>query len=441
MAARRVAITGIGVVSALGTTLEEFRRALAAGRSGVRRLPEEIARGSGVQVGALIDWDPAAHFKGAEAGSLDRVAQFALVAAGQALAASGIDLAKADRNRIGVYWGTGMGGANTLEAAYSSVYGRNDYRLRPLSVVMAMNNAAGSNVAVKWGLRGPFANFSTACSSSAMAIGEAMHTIASGRADAAVAGGAEALLTPGMLAAWQALRTLAPADAADAAASCKPFDKRRGGLVLGEGAAALLLEEESAARARGANILALVTGYGNSCDATHMSKPDRDGQVRAMTQALAESGLAPADIGYINAHGTATIVGDVVECEAIREVFGDAPRASRQLDQVHARPPARRRRRPRDGRCAHALQRRGATAYGQSRADRSRLRRAPRTDEIRENRDPARGDVEFVRLRRLQRRADRRTRLSRSVGGQGRNRTTDTRIFSPLLYQLSYLAF
>jgi 3-oxoacyl-[acyl-carrier-protein] synthase II len=278
-------------------------------------------------VGALIDWDPAAHFKGAEAGSLDRVAQFALVAAGQALAASGIDLAKADRNRIGVYWGTGMGGANTLEVAYSTVYGKNDYRLRPLSVVMAMNNAAGSNVAVKWGLRGPFANFSTACSSSAMAIGEATLAIRSGRADAVLAGGAEALLTPGMLAAWQALRTLAPADAADAAASCKPFDKRRGGLVLGEGAAALLLEEESLAKARGAKILAYVSGYGNSCDAAHMSKPDRDGQVRAMTLALAESGIAPAGIGYINAHGTATIVGDVVECEAIKEVFGgDAAR-------------------------------------------------------------------------------------------------------------------
>jgi len=324
LAARRVAVTGIGVVSPLGQTLEDFRRALADGRSGVRRLPEEVTRGSGVQVGALIDWDPAAHFKGAEAGSLDRVAQFALVAAGQALAASGIDLAKANRNRIGVYWGTGMGGANTLEVAYSSVYGKNDYRLRPLSVVMAMNNAAGSNVAVKWGLRGPFANFSTACSSSAMAIGEATLAIRSGRADAVLAGGAEALLTPGMLAAWQALRTLAPADAADASASCKPFDRRRGGLVLGEGAAALMLEDESAARARGAKILALITGYGNSCDAVHMSKPDRDGQVRAMTQALAESGVAPAEIGYINAHGTATIVGDVVECEAIKEVFGDA---------------------------------------------------------------------------------------------------------------------
>jgi 3-oxoacyl-[acyl-carrier-protein] synthase II len=192
---------------------------------------------------------------------------------------------------------------------------------------MAMNNAAGSNVAVKWGLRGPFANFSTACSSSAMAIGEATLAIRGGRADAVLAGGAEALLTPGMLAAWQALRTLAPADAADAAASCKPFDKRRGGLVLGEGAAALLLEEESLAKARGAKILAYVSGYGNSCDAVHLSKPDRDGQVRAMTQALAESGIARAEIGYINAHGTATIVGDVVECEAIKEVFGgDAAR-------------------------------------------------------------------------------------------------------------------
>jgi 3-oxoacyl-[acyl-carrier-protein] synthase II len=322
--ARRVAVTGIGAVSALGNTLEEFRDSLAHARSGVRTLPPEVTMGSGVQVGALISWDPAAHFKGPELSSLDRVAQFALTAAGQAIAASGLDPATADRNRIGVSWGTGMGGANTLEAAYQSVYGKNDFRLRPLSVVMGMNNAAASNVALKWGLRGPFANFSTACSSSAMAIGEAMHVILGGRADAVVAGGAEALLTPGMLAAWQALRTLAPADAANPAASCKPFDQKRGGLVLGEGAAALVLEEESHALARGAKILAFITGYGNTCDAVHMSKPDRDGQVRAMHQALAQSGLAPEAIGYINAHGTATIVGDVVECEAIKTVFGDA---------------------------------------------------------------------------------------------------------------------
>jgi 3-oxoacyl-[acyl-carrier-protein] synthase II len=152
-----------------------------------------------------------------------------------------------------------------------------------------------------------------------------MRTILGGRADAMVAGGAEALLTPGTLAAWQALRTLAPADAADPAASCKPFDKRRSGLVLGEGAAAFVLEEESHARKRGAPIHGFLTGYGNSCDAAHMSRPDRDGQIRAMHEALHESGVAANDIGYINAHGTATSVGDVVEAEAINSVFGNAP--------------------------------------------------------------------------------------------------------------------
>jgi 3-oxoacyl-[acyl-carrier-protein] synthase II len=324
MAVRRVAVTGVGVVSPLGATLAGFHAALAAARPGIRRLPEDLAQGSGVQAGALVDWNPAPLFKDAEAANLDRVTQFALAAAAQALDASGLDLAAADRTRIGVSWGTGMGGAHTLDSSYRNVYGKNDWRLRPLTVVMSMTNAAGSNVAVKHGLRGPFANYSTACSSSAMALGEAMRTIAAGRADAMVAGGAESLLTPGTLAAWQALRTLAPADANDAAASCKPFDKRRGGLVLGEGAAALVLEEESRARARGAKILALLTGYGNTCDAAHMSRPDKDGQVRAMREALNEAGLQPKDIGYINAHGTATSVGDVVESEAINAVFGES---------------------------------------------------------------------------------------------------------------------
>jgi 3-oxoacyl-[acyl-carrier-protein] synthase II len=321
---RRVAITGCGVVSPLGLGLEAFHGALAGARSGIRRLPEAIARGSGVQVGALVDWSPAAHFRDTEAAQLDRVSQFALAAASQAIAASGLDPAASGRERIGVYWGTGMGGAASLEGAYAQVYGRNDWRLRPLTVVMAMNNASGSSVAVRWNLKGPFANFSTACSSSAMALGEAMRAIQAGRAEAIVAGGAEALLTPGTLAAWQALRTLAPADGADPGASCRPFDRRRAGLVLGEGAAAFVLEEESRARARGARILAFLTGYGNSCDAVHMSRPDRDGQARAMREALAESGCAPAEIGYVNAHGTGTVVGDVVECEAIRSVFGEA---------------------------------------------------------------------------------------------------------------------
>jgi len=327
--ARRVAVTGAGIVSPLGNSLAELHSALAEAKSGIGRLPESVTQGSGVQVAAMVQWDPKPLFTEAEAANTDRVSQFAIAASSQALAASGLKAEGAQRDRVGVYWGTGMGGANTLEASFKRLYADRDWRARPLTVVMAMNNAAGSNVAVRHGLRGPFANYSTACSSSAMAIGEAVGAIVSGRADAIVAGGAEALLTPGTLAAWQALRTLAPADAADPAASCKPFDKRRSGLVLGEGAAAFVLEEESHARARGAKIHAVITGYGNSCDAVHMSRPDRDGQVRAMREALAQAALAPADIGYVNAHGTATAVGDVVEAEAINAVFGDAAREVR----------------------------------------------------------------------------------------------------------------
>ncbi len=328
-AGRRVVVTGAGVVSPLGNSAEELRRSLEQARSGIRRLPEEVAQGSGVKVGALVDWNPAPLFTPAEASNLDRVSQFAVAASIQALEASGLRLEAENRDRIGVYWGTGMGGASTLDASFKRLYADKDWRARPLTVVMAMNNAAGSNVALRHGLRGPFANFSTACSSSAMALGEAMRTIAAGRAEAIVAGGSEALLTPGSLSAWLALRTLAGEDPADPAASCKPFDRRRSGLVLGEGAAAFVLEEESRARSRGARILGVLSGYGNSCDAVHMSRPDRDGQVRAMREALAEAGVAPADIGYINAHGTATSVGDVVEAEAINAVFGEAAREVR----------------------------------------------------------------------------------------------------------------
>jgi 3-oxoacyl-[acyl-carrier-protein] synthase II len=323
MSRRRVAVTGAGVVSPLGNTLQAFHESLLGARSGLRALAPDEARKSGVQVAAPVAWNPDGLLKESELANLDRATQFALGASAQAIADSRIDLEREDRARIGVYWGTGLGGAQTLESSYQQVYGKGEWRLRPLTVVMVMSNAAGSNVAVRWGLRGPFANFSTACSSSAMALGEGMRTIESGRADAVVAGGSEALLTATILLAWQSLRTLAPADAADVAASCKPFDRRRAGLVLGEGAAAFVLEEEGRARARGARIHALLTGYGNSCDAVHMSRPDREGQTRAMCDAIADAGVAPDAIGYINAHGTATAVGDVVEAEAINAVFGE----------------------------------------------------------------------------------------------------------------------
>jgi 3-oxoacyl-[acyl-carrier-protein] synthase II len=319
---KRVAITGAGIVSPLGMTLADFRSALAAGRSGIARLPAEAARSSGVEVVAAVDWDPSKWIAPQEASLLDRGTQFAIAVAAQAIEASALDLDAADRDRIGVSWGTGMGGAQTLEATYETSF--RGSRLRPLTVVTGMANAAGSNVSLRHGLRGPFANYATACSSSAMAIGEAMRTIAAGRADAMVAGGSEALLTPVTLAAWNALRTLAPADPQDPAASCKPFDKRRLGLVLGEGAAAFVLESEAHAKARGARIHGYVSGYGNSSDAMHISRPDAGGQVRAIREALAEARIQPGDVGYINAHGTATMVVDVVETEAIKTVFGSS---------------------------------------------------------------------------------------------------------------------
>jgi 3-oxoacyl-[acyl-carrier-protein] synthase II len=323
---RRVAITGVGVVSPLGNSLSDFHHALTESRSGISLLPAELLVVPGAQVGARADWSPQPLIKEGEAANLDRGSQFAIGAATQALEMSRLELTQHDRDRIGVYWGTGMGGANTIDASYRLLYQKGETRARPMSVVMAMANAPGSNIAVRFGLRGPFANFATACSSSAMALGEAMRTIEAGRADAVLAGGSEALLTRGTIAAWQALRTLAAVDKDDPGASCKPFDRRRSGLVLGEGAAAFVLELESQARARGARVLGLLTGYGNSCDAVHMSRPDRDGQIRAMRFALEESGLAPGQIGYINAHGTATTVGDVVEAEAINAVFGEAAR-------------------------------------------------------------------------------------------------------------------
>ena len=208
---------------------EEFHLA-RPGRSGIAaRAGDERALRRQV---ADDDWNPTPLFKMRGRRTRTACRSSRAAAAAQAVTASGLQMESLNRDRIGVCWGTGMGGAHTQETSYKQVYGAGEWRVRPLTVVMGMSNAAGSNVAVRHALRGPFANYSTACSSSAMALGEAMRAIVAGRADAMIAGGSEALLTPGVLVAWQALRTLAPADPADAAASCKPFDRRRAGLVL-----------------------------------------------------------------------------------------------------------------------------------------------------------------------------------------------------------------
>jgi beta-ketoacyl-acyl-carrier-protein synthase II len=316
-----VVVTGIGVIAPVGQTAQSLFDGLVAARSGVRRVGAETYPGPHSLVAASVDFDPSAYWPAHQSVQLDRATQFALAAARQAVADASLTLSEEESFRAGVYWGTGLGGATSIEDAYRNFFVGNG-KARPMAVVMAMNNAAAGQVSMTHGLRGPVLNVSTACSSSASAIGEAFRAIRAGHADVIIAGGSEALLTYGNLKAWDAMGALAHADPSDPCRSCKPFSANRTGLVLGEGAAALVLESSERAERRGARIHAEIAGYGNASDAFHISKPDAAGQVRAMRLALADAKLAPGDIGYVNAHGTATRVGDVVESNALREVFG-----------------------------------------------------------------------------------------------------------------------
>ena len=320
-----VAVTGLGVVSPLGNGVEAFFDGLTAGRSGVRHLEGRSFERLATRVGAPAEFDAAACFPAPKLRMLDRVSQFALNAAAQAIAASAGALEGADKRRIGVFIGTGMGGSETADEGYRTLYAERSDRVKPFSVLMAMNNAPAAWIALDHGLEGPNLTYSTACSSSAVAIGEAARRIAAGEVDVMVAGGAEAPLTFGTLKAWEALRTLAPEDPQDASRSCRPFSRDRGGLVLGEGAAIVVLEDRERARRRGARVLAEVTGYGLFTDATHITRPSVEGQAETMRRALADAD--GADIGYINAHGTGTAANDGVETAAIKQVFGERARA------------------------------------------------------------------------------------------------------------------
>jgi 3-oxoacyl-[acyl-carrier-protein] synthase II len=297
------------------------------GVSGVQRIGAEIAAHLSSTVAAPACFDAARCFSAARLRGLDRVSQFALAAADQALAESGLLLEQEDRGRIGVYLGSGMGGAETLDAGYATLYRDGSQRIKPYTVLMFMPNAAGAWIALEHGLTGPSLTYSTACSSSAVAVGEAYRAIGRGEVVCALAGGTEAPLTYGTLKAWDAMRTLAIEDPRDPAVSCKPFAKDRTGLVIGEGAAVLVLEELEHARERGAPIRAELVGYGLTTDAAHITRPSVQGQARAMRLALDDAGLAPEAVDYINAHGTGTLQNDAVETAAIKEVFG--PRAYR----------------------------------------------------------------------------------------------------------------
>jgi 3-oxoacyl-[acyl-carrier-protein] synthase II len=317
----RVAVTGLGVVAPCGNDPEQFFANLVAGRSGIGVLPQASARLS-TRIAASASFDASAHFAAPRLRMLDRVSQLALVAAEQALRSAALDLGDEERAVTGVFIGTALGGAATTEDGYNTLYRESSDRIKPFTVLMAMTNAAASWIGIEHRLSGPNLTFSTACSSSAVAIGEAWLRIRSGATPLMLAGGAEAPLTLGTLKAWEALRTLADEDPVDPSASCKPFSKNRTGLVLGEGAAVLVLEEWEHALRRGATVYGEIAGYGLSTDGAHLTRPTVDGQARAMQLAL-DSAAVPADaIGYINAHGTATLQNDAVETAAIRRVFG-----------------------------------------------------------------------------------------------------------------------
>jgi len=327
---KRVAVTGIGVVTPLGNDVESFFASLTCGRSGIARLTGPMATRrreawsvpTRTHIGGAVAFDAADHFPGPKLRMLDRVSQFALVAAAQAVRAARIVWDDVDRERGGVFLGTGMGGAETTDDGYFTLYAERTERIKPYSVLMAMNNAAASWIGIEYGLAGPNLTFSTACSSSAVAVGEAARRIRNGEVDLMLAGGAEAPLSYGTLVAWDALKTLATEDPADPATSCRPFSKDRTGLVLAEGAGIVVLEEWERARARGAHIHAEFAGYGLCTDGVHITRPTVEGQAAAMRSALADAELQPQNIDYINAHGTATLANDAVETAAIKQVFG-----------------------------------------------------------------------------------------------------------------------
>jgi len=319
---RRVVVTGIGVVSAVGLTAGEFFDNLVHARSGVGEITQIPTDGMAVTVAAEVKgFDPSAHFTTKQVGMLDRFAQFAVVAAREAMADAGFSPTEVEADRFGVAIGTAFGGMGTLDAGYERLYGERNPRLHPLTIPRIMYNAAASQISMFFSARGPILAISTACASGAQAIGWAFHQIKYGSADVMLAGGADAPITFGVMKAWEALRVLA-SGRGDPARACRPFSRDREGLVVGEGAAVLLLEEYERARARGARLYAEIVGYGTSSDAGHITDPSVEGPARAMRAALAEAGLAPEDVDYINAHGTATKANDRIETDAIKLVFG-----------------------------------------------------------------------------------------------------------------------
>lgn len=313
-----IAITGMGAVSALGVDARSLWKGLREGHDGIAPLRHPRAAELRVRIAAQVPetFDPSSRIAERMLPLLDRTALLAVAAAGEAIAQSGLDFSDAALGaRTGVVVGTGVGGQNTQDEQYHRLYAENAARLHPLTIVRLMINAPASQISMAHGLRGPAFAVASACASSNHAIAQAALLIRSGQADVVLAGGADACLTFGTLRAWEAMRVLA-------GEACRPFSANRQGLVLGEGAGMFVLESLAHARARGAAVLGVLAGVGMSADAGDIVAPDPSGSAAAMGLALADAGLAPDDIDYINAHGTGTLANDAAETRAIHRVFG-----------------------------------------------------------------------------------------------------------------------
>ncbi|MEI8118797.1 MAG: beta-ketoacyl-[acyl-carrier-protein] synthase family protein [Methylophilaceae bacterium] len=320
---RRVVITGLSVVSPLGNTIPDLTQNIFSGVSGIKLLDADFVDKLDCKIAAQAHFEPADHFSKHTYGMLDRTSQMALHTSIEAIKDANLEITDQLKPRMGVYLGTGMGGANSVEEAYIRLYRDGASRLKPFTVLMGMNNAAAAAIGLEHQLTGPNLTFSTACSSSSVAIGEASRQIRHGYADVMLAGGSESLLTFGTIKAWEALRTLAEQDANDLTSSCKPFSADRTGMVLGEGAAMMVLESYEHAIARGATIYAEILGYGSASDSAHITKPSIDGQAITIQTAILDADIPSEAIQYINAHGTGTMLNDVTESNAIKKAFGD----------------------------------------------------------------------------------------------------------------------
>jgi nodulation protein E len=313
---QRVAVTGIGVICALGRSTGEFGRTLREGRAGIGPIQSADCSSLRFRNGAEVPaYDPHPYFDEKRADFIDRFAQFAVIAAREATQDAGIEWTQQLRENATIVTGSCVGGQSTEDAGFHNVYKMGLNRVHPLTIPKTMANAGASHISIEFGITGPTYTISTACSSASHAIGQAFWAVRNGMAPLAIAGGSEAPFSFGILKAWEALRVVSPD-------TCRPFSKDRTGMVLGEGAAMLILEPLEAARARGARIHAEVVGFGMSSDANHITQPSADGAARAMRATLCDARITPETIGYINAHGTGTQANDPTETAAIRAVFG-----------------------------------------------------------------------------------------------------------------------